>query len=264
MTAEVQRRGTIRPITTLPQTSDPTAGWLEIEKSGRFYKVGQELIGGSDPALAPIGTELAAYSSEFGTIPADWTWLNQGTSTVAAWQRRCLITPQVGGAGVNAVRIFGPPGIPTGNWAMRTVVAYNSIVANSGGGLVAYRATSGDFTFQEALVRVNGAPMSCRLLTGYWTDFATFGTIVRDDNPPSLEQRVWFMQTRYDGTNFYFDYSSDNAVFFNVAQVNAVTAIGGAPTRFGIAANAPSAADGSATSFRWVRTYGNALLNQGP
>ena len=264
MTIETKRRGPMRPITDLPETSDPLTGWLELEKAGTFYKVGQALIGGSDPALAPIGTELADYSSEFGSVPSDWTWLNQGTSTITAWQRRMLITPQPGGAGVNAVRFFGPPSVPAGNWAARTMVGFNSIVANCGGGLMAYRAASGDFTLQSALARGAGTPMSCRLITGYWTDFATFGTVVRDDNPPLLEQRVWFMQTRYDGTLLYFDYSADNAVFFPVASVNAVTAIGGAPTRLGLAANAPAAADGSATSFRWLRVYSGANLNQGP
>lgn len=225
----------------------------------------QQIITYGDPAIAPLGTEVAPYSTEFdaGVLPSQWQWFNQGTSTATFRSGRLLLTPQVtGGSGTNSARLLVQP-VPAGSWTIRTRSTDNSIIVNAGGGIVAYRSANGKFWFQSALARVAGAPMSCRLLTGYWTDVNTFGTVVRDDNPPLLESRLWTMQTRYDGTTLYADYSADNVVFFNVASVSVSTALGGAPDFFGVAANAPTATTPAAAfAVEWFRVYGNSNLNQ--
>lgn len=223
---------------------------------------------GADPALGPIGTEDPLYSDEFyGTLVSGrWSWINQGTSTASLWQDRLLLNPEVSGNPANnAVRLFMQPiAAATSAWSARTRAGFNSIVANCGGGLVAYRQNSGKFVFQSALARVAGAPFSCRLITAYWDSVATLNTVIRDDNPPLFEQRTWFIQVRYDGTNLYFDYSADNVWFFNITSVSAATALGGAPTHFGFGANAPALSPDAPDSFEWFRVYNNASLNQAP
>ena len=155
MTVEVKRRGMVRAITDLPETTDPLTGYLEIEKASAFYKVSQALIGGADPALQPLGTEVAAYSSELGTLPATWDWLNQGTSTVDVALRRAVITPQLGGAGVNDLRLWGPPTWPAAPFTARTRLINYGTLANVAGGFAVYRPSNGRIHTVHIYVRVS-------------------------------------------------------------------------------------------------------------
>lgn len=225
---------------------------------------------GSDPALAPIGTEVALYSDEFNAATLNttdqWSWLNQGTSTEALWQGRLIFSGQAsGGAGHRVAALVQT--VPSGSWTIRTRVANYSTLANQMGGLFAYRSTSGDFVTHETLVRVAppvSGPFSSQWAGTYWTDFTTpsvnfFGAVnVEGDG------REAFFQLRYDGTNFLADYSPDNVQFVNLGTVTAATAIGGAPTSFGLFVNGIGVTPGAVLGFDWFRCYANSTINQGP
>lgn len=267
MTDTVQRRGMVRPITDLPVLVDPTGGFVEIEKNDVFYQVNQGYIGGADPALQPLGTELADYSAEFGADPGTWTWLNQGTSTVTYALSRAIIAPQLGGAGVNNLRLLGPPTFPVAPWSVRTRFANYSKISGQGGGLAVYRTTNARMYTANAYLRANlisGGP------TGTWAvnDWSSFTAINATRYGPVNVDPVWlgqFLQVRCDGTTLFFDVSPDNARFANITSTTLATYLGGTGTdlRVMLIGNDPTAGSpATLVGYDWFRTYDNANLNQ--
>jgi hypothetical protein len=250
---------------TNPLLTEQYASATIISDGTRWIVDGTSLavLGGIDPALQP-DTDPTPQNDEFNgnTLNSKWSWVNQGTSTAALTKGRLVLTPQISGNPANNnVRLL-LQAVPSGNWAIRSWVNNYCTVLNCGGGPVAYNSANGKFLFQSNLSRVTGSASSARLLAAYWTNTTTFSTSVNDQNPPNGESRRWFMQMRYDGTLLYIDYSPDNAQYFNVTSVNAVTAIGAAPTSFGFAVNAPSSVATPGTGFDFFRCYHNADLNQ--
>ena len=203
-----------------------------------------------------------------GLVSSKWGWLNQGTSTNKTTLSRLVLTAQASGnAAQNQWRLM-VQAVPSGAWTVRARVSQYNTILNEGGGVVAYRSNSGDAFCQGILCRVAGAPTSARLLGLYPAGLNNGAvTAVRDDNPPLVETREWFMQMRYDptpagGPTLYCDYSPDNVQYANVTSELASTAIGGAPTSFGLFGNAPHATTAAVVSFDWFRVYSAANVNQ--
>lgn len=266
MTVEVQRRGPIRPITDLPVLVDPTGGFLEIEKDDEFYYVNQGFIGGADPALQPTGTEVAAYSSEFGADPATWTWVNQGASTLSFALSRAIIAPEAGGAGVNNLRLWGPPTWPVAPFAARVRMLNWSPIAGQGGGLAVYRASNGRIHTPNVYLRNNLATggFSEQWAVNDWSSVTAINATRYGPVTSDVRAADRFLQVRCDGTTIFFDISVDNARFTNLTSTALATYIGGTGTdlRVLLIGNDPTASANALIGYDWFRVYGNANLNQ--
>jgi hypothetical protein len=154
--------------------------------------------------------------------------------------------------------------VPTGSWAIRCRFFTYSIKVYLAGGLWVYRSTSGDFLTIAPYIRTVLAttPFADILHVSQWTDYTTAGTVYYTQNSDPVARGPYYLQLRYDGTLLYYDFSPDNAYYINIGSVNAVTCLGGAPTAYGVAANAPSVSTDAIVSWDWFRTYANANLNQ--
>lgn len=218
-----------------------------------------------DPALAPLGTELATHTDEFDTttLSSMWSQLNWGTTSYSFLSKRLLWSTQPsGGAGTQAVRGLITP-VPTGSWVIRTRVANYSTAINLGGGLLAYR-TGGTLLTHHSFVRVivTTTPYAEQWAGTYWASVSSptlnpYGAFNND-----VGRRDNFFQMRYDGTTLYMDFSPDNVWYANVGTVSAATALGGAPTHFGMSSNTPSVATPTLLGFDFFRTYSGANLQQ--
>lgn len=272
MAAEVERRGMIRPITDLPALATTDGVTFEGEKAGQFYAIPGSVVGGGDPALAPIGTEVAACSSEFLVAPTGWSWLNQGTSTIAYWQSRAILDPQPRGSAANRWAAFVNPvapmtsvSNPSGLWAVRIRMANYSISGGAGGGIIAYNSGNARFLTINGYVRAatsGGAMFTETWEASDWSNFQTqnanrFGPATND-----VRSRDRFWQLRYDGTNLLWDFSPDNVHYVNYGSVAVATYLG-AVTDFGIAGDSPTVATASDLGFDFFRAYANSSLNQG-
>lgn len=265
MTAEIRRRGSLRPITDLPATADPTGAHVEVEIAGHFYSIPEALLGGGgDPALEPLGTELASYSSEFLSDPG-FTWLNQGTSAVTYALNRAIIAPQAGGAGVNNLRLLGPATFPVAPFAVRTRFFNYSPTAGQGGGLAVYRTTNARIYTPNVYARsnLNAGPA----VTWAVNDWSSFTTINATRSGPTNVDPIWlvsYLQVRCDGTTLFFDVSPDNARFTNISSTALATYLGGTGTdlRVMLIGNDPTAGGTALVGYNWFRTYGNANLQQ--
>lgn len=266
MTAEVPRRGSIRAITGLPVLVDPTGGFLEIEKNAAFYQVNQGFIGGADPALQPTGTEVAAYSSEFGADPGTWTWLNQGSSTVTFALSRAIIAPEAGGSGVNNLRLWGPPTWPVAPWAARVRMLNWSLLAGQGGGFAVYRASNARIHTPNVNLRGNlvSAGFTDQWAVNDWSSFTALNATRYGPVTADVRGADRYLQVRCDGTSIFFDVSPDNARFINLASTALATYIGGTGTdlRVLLIGNDPTASANALIGYDWLRTYANASLNQ--
>jgi hypothetical protein len=266
VTVEIRRRGMIRAITDLPSTADATTGHVEVEQSGAFYSIPIGSVGGGDPALAPLGTEEAAYTSEFTSAPSGWTWLNQGTSTVSYALSRAIITPQAGGAGTNALRLFGPPTFPAAPWTVRVRMLNWSTLAGAGGGIAAYRSSNGRIHTPNVYERVDmstGLVFSETWAVNDWSAFGTINATRYGPNTQDTRSRDRYLQMRCDGTSLFFDYSVDNAYFTNITSTTLATYLGGEPDRVMMIGNNPTATAGAGViGYDWFRVYANANLNQ--
>lgn len=266
MTAEVQRRGPLRPITDLPELDSTDSVWFEGEKAGLFYKIPGSAVGGGDPALAPIGTEVAACSSEFNEAPSGWSWLNQGTSTIAYWQSRAILDPQPRGSAANRWAAFVNPvsGVGGSSWAARVRMANYSISAGAGGGIIAYNSGNSRFLTVNGYVRSatsGGAMFTETWEASDWSDYQTQNANRFGPSTNDVRSRDRFWQLRCDGTTLYWDFSPDNVHFVNYGSVALATYLG-AVTHFGIAGDSPTVATASDLGFDWFRVYANSNLNQ--
>lgn len=240
----------------------------QLTQTVRQVEVVQTAVAATDEALAPLGTELSAYSTEFASEPVGWSWLNQGTSTVTFSQSRAVITPQAGGAGTNALRCYLPDTFPPPPWTVRIRFANYSTVAGDGGGFVVYRTANARMHTPNIYSRVSNSTGT--LFSEIWAvnDWSNFGTINATRYGPSNENeraRDRFLQMRCDGTSLYFDYSPDNSQFINVQSTTLATYLGGTGTdlRVGIVGNCPNATATGLVGYDWFRVYGNANLSQG-
>lgn len=266
MAVQVQRRGEVRPITDLPPLATTDGVTFEGEKNGEFYAVPGSVMGGGDPALAPIGTEIVGKSSEFESDDGLFTWLNQGTSTEQYWQSRVVLVPQVGGAGVNNLRLFGiaPPVTP---WCARIRMLLWNTTADQGGGLFARRSANGRIHTANIYSRTSvsgGLMFSENWAVLDWSDFVTLANIRFGPAVNDTRSRDRFLQLRCDGTSLFFDFSPDNGQFINVQSTTLATYLGGEPDFIGMIANDPTAGGGAKLGYDWFRMYANANLNQGP
>lgn len=265
MADEIVRRGSLRPITDLPTADSSAGGRVEVEIAGKFFSVAAEVVGGGDPALAPRGTEIAAKSSEFNEDDGKFSWLNQGTSTKRYYQSRVILTPEIGGAGVNNMRLLGliPPAAP---WAAQTRMILWNPLADQGGGLFARRSANSRIHTANLYTRTSvsgGTMFSENWAVLDWSSFTAlanirFGPAVNDERA-----RDRFIQIRNDGTSLYFDFAPDNSQFVNVQSTTLATYLGGDPDFIGVIANDPTAAGGASIGYDWFRMYANANLNQG-
>ncbi len=256
----------IRPITDLPSSVDPAGGFVEVEIAGQFYSVGQGVLGGGDPALQPLGTELADYSSEFGSDPG-FTWLNQGTSTVTYALRRAIIAPQAGGAGVNNLRLLGPAPFPEAPWAVRVRMLNWSPIAGQGGGLAVRRASNSRIHTPNVYVRaaLATAGFTEQWAVNDWSSFTALNATRYGAVTADVRAADRFLQVRCDGTSIFFDVSVDNARFTNLTSTTLATYLGGTGTdlRVMMIGNDPTVGTPAAlVGYNWFRTYGNANLNQ--
>lgn len=223
----------------------------------------QAQVQATDPALAPLGTEIAAYTTEFDSDPG-WTWLNQGTSTVTFNLSRAILTPQQGGAATNALRCYASPTFLAPPWTVRVRVINWSTTAGDGIGLFAYNSSNARLHTPQTYLRVSNSTGT--LFSEIWAvnDWSNFGTINATRYGPNNENersRDRYLQMRCDGTTIYFDYSPDNAYFLNVTSTALATYLG-TPDRVGIYANCPNATATAVVGCDWFRTYQDANLNR--
>lgn len=226
----------------------------------------QQIAVSTDPALAPLGTEAALYSSEFDTDP-NWTWLNQGTTTSVIGLSRVFITPQAGGAATNALRLYGPGNLPPAPWTVRCRFANYSTTAGDGGGLYAYRSSNARIYTPQAYLRVSTSTGTMFSETWAVNDWSNFGTINATRFGASNENeraRDRFLQMRCDGTTLYADFSVDNAYYTNYSSTTLATYLGGSGSdlNIGVVANCPNASATAVVSYDFFRVYLDANLNR--
>lgn len=263
MAAEIPRRGSVRPITDLPITTDPT-GVVEIEQGGEFFQINSDLLGGGDPALVPPQPPTDQDDAFTGSVlDPKWTWHNQGTSTAALYQRRCILTLQSsgGGAAWRGITQVIPPAIQSG-WAIRTYLSDYSSVADCSGGLWCRRTANGRFLTFVDILRTS---VPTALLADMWAVTDWDGPAYASPNanrfgPQNQENvRRAFFQMRCDGTNLYWDYSPDYSTFVNIGSYALATYLGGVPDQFGLGGNAP---DVSKFGYYGFQAYHDSLLNR--
>lgn len=220
-----------------------------------------------DSARQPLGTEQDTYSSEFIEAPTGWGWLNQGTSTVSYSHSRILMAPQAGGAGTNALRLYGPTTFPSAPWACRARMINYMATTGDGGGLFAYRASNSRIHTAQIYRRTTagtGVHFGSTWAVNDWSNYSTinatrYGGVTQDDEKHDL-----FLQLRCDGTSLYFDVSPDNERYTNVSSNTLAVYLGGTGTdlRAGIIANCPNATATGTVGYDFFRVYSNANLNQ--
>lgn len=225
-------------------------------------------LGGIDAGRSIIGTEVEAYSSEFDADPGStWSWLNQGTSTATFAMSRALLVPQAGGAGTNALRLYGPTAVMTAPWTVRALFLNYSNVAQTGdgGGLFAYRSSNGRIHTPNLYTRSATQQYSESWAVNDWSGYGTINATRFGPQTNDERARYQYIQMRCDGTTLFFDASPDNARYFNVSSTALATYIGGTGTdlRIGVIANCPNAS--SATTligYDFFRVYADASLNR--
>lgn len=219
-----------------------------------------------DVALNPLGTENQTFSAEFTQSPKNWTWLNQGASTIQYTLSRAIITPEAGGAGLNALRVFAPATFLSTPWCVRVRFINWSTRVGDGGGIAAYNASNGRVHAIQIYRRlaVTGDPYTetwavndYAAITSTLPNASRWGPTVQD-----IGRMDGYFQMRCDGTSLFFDWSPDNARFVNIQSTTLATYIG-AVTRVGIIGNCPNATPTTGSlGYDWFRAYGNANLNQ--
>ncbi len=244
--------------------ANPLPGVVEVEDAGLFYQAPVGGLIGQDPQMSFLRFLTATPQDDFFTsasLDPKWSWVNQNGSTATfPSQRLKLAVPATGNPANNNLSLL-VQAVPAGSWTCLTLLHNASQIANCGGGLVVYRSVGTTILSMGVVCRVSGAVTSCRLFSEYWSSVTTAAGNVRDNNPPLLEERSWWMQMRYDGTTLYLDYSPDGVTFFAQDSIAAATALGGAPTHFGFFGNGPSASTGATLDFDVFKAYHDASLN---
>jgi hypothetical protein len=239
-----------------------TTGSFTGSFTGAFQGDGRQIYGIADTVLH---TPLVPHvdDEEFITGTGSIVWSNQGNASASVRFGKLVMTKAGEGSVTNNLRILQKTiTLPSGSWRMRTRVTHYHVGQQYYGGGIALVRSAATKGYNFGIIHVDTGVTNVWMTADWFNGYSSLqgANIVNLTNwPTGMERTIW-LQARYDGSTYYFDWSPDG-IFFTNAGSSAQTTIGGQADQYGLYTNAPGAAGTSSMGFDFMRITSSSNIN---